>query len=224
MAKSAGGFTEKSFTFFKQLEKNNNKEWFHANKATYENCIRDPFIEVLEEISDLLAMSPIPLSGGKQTTFRINRDIRFSKDKSPYKTSMAGMLTRSGTRRESGGVAYLGFGADGGQMGAGYYQLSPKDLEPIRQRILEEADDFRALLEALSASGLEVSHENRLSSMPRGFTAHAEHEHAEYLKLKSFIIMAPLVKKAWKDGTVVVDVAEFVQSAQPLLDFVDAAQ
>lgn len=71
---------------------------------------------------------------------------------------------------------------------------------------------------------LELSRENSLVSMPRGFAAHAEHEHADYLKLKSFIIMVPLTKKAWKDGTVVVDVAEFVQNAQPLLDFMNAAQ
>ncbi len=224
MTTTAGEFTEKSFSFFKQLEKNNNKEWFHANKSAYEDCIRDPFINTLQEISDLLAMSPTPLSGGKQTTFRINRDVRFSKDKSLYKTSMAGMLTRSGTRQESGGVAYLGFGADGGRMGAGYYQLSPKELVPIRRRIINEADEFSAMLATLSASGLELSDENSLSSMPRGFAAHADHEHANYLKLKSFIIMAPLTKKAWKGGTVVVDVAEFVQNAKPLLDFVGAAQ
>jgi len=87
---SPNGFTDRSFAFLAGLEKNNNAEWFNENKAVFKDSLERPFAEVLEEVSSRLSEAPVPLRGSRTTMFRMNRDVRFSADKSPYKDRRRG--------------------------------------------------------------------------------------------------------------------------------------
>jgi uncharacterized protein (TIGR02453 family) len=92
-----------AFAFLENLAANNDREWFNANKKTFATELERPFVHLLETLSARLADASRPLSGGKTTVFRMNRDVRFSDDKRPYKTNLSGLLTPSG-----GFVAQMG--------------------------------------------------------------------------------------------------------------------
>ncbi|MEL6475652.1 MAG: TIGR02453 family protein [Pseudomonadota bacterium] len=213
-------FTKKSFELLIDLAANNEREWFKAHKAEFDTWLLDPFAETLEAISNRLGASDMDLRGGKKTMFRMHRDVRFSKDKSPYKTNVSGLLSPCGDKRENEGFAYLQLDAEGGFAAAGRYNLNPKALGPIRDRILEEPDKFGEILDGLRADGLDLDRSMSLSSMPRGYAEHSEHRFASELKLKSMIVREDLPKSAWKNGEVVERVAALGLNARAFIGFV----
>ncbi|MEL6700467.1 MAG: DUF2461 family protein, partial [Pseudomonadota bacterium] len=91
------GFTDKSFEFLEGLAANNDRDWFNEHKPTFQEYLETPFANLLEALSNRLADADVTLEGSKKTMFRMNRDVRFSEDKSPYKTAVSGLLTRDGT-------------------------------------------------------------------------------------------------------------------------------
>ncbi|MEL6361961.1 MAG: DUF2461 domain-containing protein [Pseudomonadota bacterium] len=214
------GFTDKAFGLLTKLTANNKREWFKAHKDEFDQSLLDPFAVVLEAISRNLESSGIELRGGKETMFRMHRDVRFSKDKSPYKTSVSGILTRRGDKRESAGFVYLHLDTDGGFAAAGRYNLTPKALGPIRDRIIEDADRFAEILGDLNGSGRDLDRSMSLSSMPRGYAAYGEHQFADELKLKSMMVRSALSKSAWKTGDVVEAVSTLALDTRDFIDFV----
>ena len=84
-------FDIQSFDFLQDLSANNDRDWFHAHKTVFATRLERPFIHLLEALSNRLQDAPRPMSGGKATVFRMNRDVRFSEDKRPYKTNLSGL-------------------------------------------------------------------------------------------------------------------------------------
>ncbi len=118
------------FDFLKELTKNNSSEWFHANKKRYEAQVKEPFLALLEEVvvkavkfEPDLATTPL-----KSMMFRINRDIRFSKDKSPYKTYLSATIGKGGTRNKLYPAAYLHLGLDEAYVCSGAYWFEDKEF------------------------------------------------------------------------------------------------
>ncbi|MEM8579264.1 MAG: DUF2461 domain-containing protein [Pseudomonadota bacterium] len=212
-------FTQTSFDVLEGLAANNTKEWFHENKARYEAYVQSPFLALLEALSNRLSDADRPLEGSKKTMFRPNRDVRFSEDKRPYKTSASGLLTPSGTKSEGGGLVYIHFDPEGSFTGAGFYNLSPKALGPMRDRILAKPDAWDGVKGALAAQGRDLGDENMLTAMPRGYSEHAEHRHADDLKRKSFLLREDLPKSAFLDGDAVDRIEILARDAMPLLSF-----
>ncbi|MBO6922463.1 MAG: DUF2461 domain-containing protein [Roseicyclus sp.] len=217
-------FSEASFGFFSDLSENNDRDWFNAHKKTFKAEVEAPFIDLLEALSNRLEDSPRPLTGGKQTTFRLNRDVRFSEDKSPYKTNMSGLLTPTGTKSEMAGIVYLHLEADGGFAVAGFYNLSPKQLAPMRDDMIARAEKFDQVLQALEASGRNLDRSMSLSSMPKGFTEHADHRHADVIKLKSLMVREDLPTDLWLSGDVIDRVEALARDCMPLLRFSEPAR
>jgi len=143
------GFSAKSFSLLEKLRDNCNREWYHANKADIaEHCI-EPFAFLLTCVSQELSDHSVRLSGGKQSMFRLNRDVRFAKDKSPYNHHVSGTLTRSGRKNEQGGLVYLRLDPTGGRLGAGYFGLTAKRMGPIRDKILDDPRAFQDMVDGL---------------------------------------------------------------------------
>ena len=211
------GFTEKSFAFFEGLAENNNKEWFHDHKEDFKVHVEEPFLDLLEALTDRLADADVPLRGNPKTKFRMNRDVRFSEDKSPYKTSIAALLTPSGTKQEGGGVLYVHMDANGGFTGTGWHMLPPKALKPFRQTMVDEADAFDKVRKALADAGRGFADDHSLKSMPRGFEDYDDHRHADAIKLKSLLVSEPLPKVAFASGDVVDRVEKMARDAMPFL-------
>ncbi|MGR3503982.1 DUF2461 domain-containing protein [Pseudaestuariivita sp.] len=211
------GFTEKSFAFFEGLAENNNKEWFHAHKAEFKDYVEAPFLDLLDALTERLADAEVPLQGNPKTKFRMNRDVRFSEDKSPYKTSIAAVLTPSGTKRETGGLLYVHMEAKGGFAGTGWHNLAPKALKPFREAMVDEAEAFDDVRASLDKAGRALSTEYSLTSMPRGFEPQSEHRHADAIKLKSLLVSEDLPKVAFTSGDVVDRVEKMARDAMPFL-------
>ena len=213
------GFSAKSFKLLEALRDNCNREWYHAHKADIaEHCL-DPFAFLLTCVTQELSDHSVRLSGGKQTMFRLNRDVRFAKDKSPYNHHVSGTLTRSGNKNEQGGLVYLRLDPTGGRMGAGYWGLTAKRMGPIRDKILDDPDAFQRLVDKLAEQDLAFSVEDSLSGMPRGYSEHSEHKLAWALKMKHFIIHRPMKRNDWKGDGIVQTVVDFAKVTTPVLEF-----
>lgn len=141
-------FTKDFLEFFRELEQNNNRDWFHGNKKRYDASVKKPFNNFVEEmISRIHAVDPEVAIPAKDAIFRINRDIRFSKDKSPYKTHMAAVISREGRRNHAEPGLYFHLGADKVYLGGGAYQLDKQPLYNVRKTIAENTDEFQKLIE-----------------------------------------------------------------------------
>jgi uncharacterized protein (TIGR02453 family) len=139
-------FNPAFFKFFEQLAKNNNKEWFDKNRSTYETEVKAPFKKFVGLIQSELAKDhPEFLREPSKAIFRINRDIRFAKDKSPYKDHVGALFSRSGTK-DSRPSFYLHIGAKEVFLGGGMYDVDKEKLEKIRQEIYYNNDVFKKII------------------------------------------------------------------------------
>lgn len=214
------GFAAASFEFLEGLEQNKTREWFDERRTLFKQALHEPFARLLEDASDRLRTADVALSGGEHTMFRINRDVRFAADKSPYSTHISGLLTPSGTKSESGGLVYLQFASDGGMAAGGLYKPTPARLQPLREAVVEDPDAVLEMVEALRNRGRELDHSEALKTMPRGFAEHADHPQADLLRLKQFVVLLPLPRAAWLDGSIADRLVTFTQDIAPLLRFV----
>ncbi len=129
-------------SFFDELSQHNNKEWFHANKKRYEHDIKMPFLNLLDRlIPKLMEWDDRILSDPKKAVFRINKDIRFSKDKSPYHTIMKAGFSPNGKKSIYPGY-YLGIDASKVHVGGGLFMLQPANLKIVREKIAKDTDAF----------------------------------------------------------------------------------
>lgn len=211
--------SDTSFDLLAQLAQNNTKDWYDVHKADIKTHCLTPFGEMLEHVSNRLIDSPLPLEGSVKTMFRMNRDVRFSKDKSPYKTSVSGLLTPNGTKVEMAGMVYVELNAEGGWVAGGFYRLPTAQLGMIRQRIVDKTVAFQALLDGLADAGTELADIDLLTRLPKGFSEYEDHPNAEDIKRKSFIVRADITKKAWLDGDVTGIIAGLARQAVPLIQF-----
>lgn len=184
------GLTPGLFRFLLDLKAHNGREWFQANKARFEAEARDPvlgfiaaFSERLPAVSRHFIADPRP-SGG--SLFRIYRDTRFSRDKTPYKTHLGAHFPHRACleNKVHGPGFYLHLEPGGSFGGAGIWHPDPETLRKVREAILERPKAWKAVKDA----GLRIQGE-ALKRVPQGFDP--AHPHAEDLKLKDFTTLRP---------------------------------
>lgn len=184
--------------FLGELAENNNRAWFVMNKPRYD-ILRAEFLELVTKlITDISKFDPaVAHCNPKKALFRINRDMRFSRDKSPYKTTFSAAITASGLKKPSqgGGPAYYFHIDEQGTLlvAGGEYMPPPDRLRVIRQHVIDDAAGFGSMLKnkKLKETFGHLQDEGKLSRPPKGFGADAPH--AEYIKMKSFIV--------WKESS-----------------------
>ncbi len=138
--------TKAYINFFRGLERNNNREWFHEHKNEYEVYVKKPFLELLDQlIPKVKELEPEISTNPKDALFRINRDIRFSKDKTPYNTLMKAGFSPGGKKSFLPGF-YLGIGAEKIHMGGGLFNIKAPELKKVRQLIKRHPDTFTNIL------------------------------------------------------------------------------
>ncbi len=211
--------TAKSFELLDGLANDNSKDWFDEHRDEVKAWLLAPFAAMLHDVSARLADSDLRVKGSSDTMFRMNRDVRFSKDKRPYRESVAGLLTPSGTKKEMEGVVYVELGSDGGWVGGGYYKLPTTELNVIRDRIVWSQDDWAATKAEIEKRGGALSREDSLKGMPRGYEEHDESDIADDLRLKSLLVRGDIPKSAWLDDTIGERVAEIALAIAPLIEF-----
>lgn len=142
-------FSHSFFKFFEELERNNNKEWFQANRERYEQDVKNPFKQLVTTLNEkLLTDFPVLNREIHKNIFRINRDVRFSKNKAPYKNNVAAVFSRTGTRDIDYPGFYIHFGSKEILVGGGKYEVSKEQLAKIRQEIFYNNRQFTKILEA----------------------------------------------------------------------------
>ena len=213
--------SSRAFELLTQLHKNNNKEWFEGNKSEYRSLVREPFADLLESLSAELQKHGLDYRGSEKTMFRVNRDIRFSLDKSPYSTHVSGVLTPSGTKSEAGPLIYLHMENEGGFAVVGIYHPSSERLNGLRQAIIENEDEFSKVVNSLDSTGLTLDTSETTKNMPRAFTGHADHVHAGAVKLKNLMVRTEITASDWQSSQLIATLSEFVVRAKPLLDFLN---
>ncbi len=170
------GWPPEAVAWFEGLEQDNSRRYVETTREVYEACVKGPMLALLDEVED-------EFGAGKM--FRPNRDVRFSPDKSPYKTQASAVVRREGR----GGAYYVEVSADGMLAGAGYYQLWRDQLGRFRQAVLEDGpgDRLLGIVEGLERDGYRVSGE-ALKTAPRGFDR--DHPRVRLLRHKGLAMFA----------------------------------
>ena len=177
--------------FFGELRHNNTKDWFEAHRDRYRTAIKAPADAFIAEMADALAaMTGEPVTG---KLFRVNRDVRFSKDKSPYNTHLHMAWSPGG----DGPVHFFGASPDYVTAGYGVFALAGDGLARYREMIDAEGD---ALVAAVAAAGATVSDHGPppLKRVPAPYAA--DHPHGDLLKRKGFAISADLAPAMAREG------------------------
>ncbi|MGE0878532.1 MAG: DUF2461 domain-containing protein [Acidimicrobiia bacterium] len=163
------GFPAAALTFFAGLEADNSKQYWTEHKQVYDECVKQPFLDLLDALDD--EFKPLRM-------FRPNRDVRFSKDKSPYKTH-----TGAAGEREGGAMYYVALSSEGLFAATGYYQCAPDQLERLRHAIDTEnvGGELVKIVAAQRRKGMAVEGDS-LKTAPRGYAK--DHPRIDLLRMK----------------------------------------
>ncbi|MBN8837002.1 MAG: DUF2461 domain-containing protein [Sphingobacteriia bacterium] len=211
--------------FLKDLKKNNNKEWFDKNRKIYETAKAD-FLLLVENVLKELSKKDTSIAHlqAKDCVFRINRDVRFSKDKSPYKTNMGMSIAPKGKKGISAGY-YFHVEPGGCFMGGGLYQPMPEDVKKVRQEIDYCFDEFSKIVSSKKFKsvydGLSMDEGLKLSRPPKGYDEN--NPAIEFLKLKSFIAMTNVADKDLTDKNLTKKIVTSFEALQPMINFLNRA-
>jgi uncharacterized protein (TIGR02453 family) len=186
---------KQTFDFLAKLKKNNSKEWFDKNRSEYETA-RDNYKEFIAElIAGITKFDPaVRALEPKHCMFRINRDIRFSNDKTPYKVNMGASIAPGGKKSTEAGY-YIHIQPGASFLAGGVWQPEPPQLSAIRQEIDYNTPEFKKILgkKDFKKYFTALSEEDKVKTTPKGYDK--SHPEIESLKLKSFIMVHDLKDK-----------------------------
>jgi uncharacterized protein (TIGR02453 family) len=207
--------------FLKDLKKNNNKPWFDAHRKQYEAAKKN-FEEFIQTLIDKHPDKSVKEQLAKQCMFRINRDIRFSKDKTPYKSHFSASINRAGKKSIFGGY-YFHLEPGGSYVGGGVWMPMPPELKKIRQEIDYCYDEFKKIAYSKKFKtvfkDLYRADEVSLAKVPQGFEK--DNPAAEDLKLKSWIAMKEIKDAEFSSKQLVKNSLVAFQTIMPLVQFVN---
>ena len=194
------GFTRDSLTFLGSLRRNNRRDWFTAQRERYETSVRRPLMELVEEMDARFArFAPEMVGDPKRSVFRIHRDVRFSADKSPYKTHAACWFFHrdagkgvGGTNPHGGAGFYFHIEPGASIVAAGLWMPPAESLRRVRQALAEDHVGFVKTVRARAVARQfgSLSDEAVLRRVPRGFDP--DHPAAEWLRYRSFTVSREL--------------------------------
>jgi uncharacterized protein (TIGR02453 family) len=198
------GWPSEALDFFEGLSADNSKTYWTDHKAVYETAVRAPTVELLAELEAEFGAGKI---------FRPYRDVRFSPDKSPYKTHLGAWL-------ESGG--YLQLSADGLASGAGMYEMAPDQLDRYRRAVADDRTGAQliALIAAVERAGIQVRGRGTLKTAPRGYPK--DHPRIDLLRHKGLVTWQEWQPAAWL-GTAAAKtrIVKFLRTGRPLRQWLE---
>lgn len=214
-----------TISFLKKLEQNNNKSWFEENRNLYENAKADFEVLVAEVIAQFGKKDPdIASLNPKKCTFRQHRDIRFSKNKTPYKINMGASFDKGG--KKSGLAGYYLHIEPGNKsmVGGGLWMPEADQLKKVRQEIDYNCEDFLAITKTPAFKKIygDLSFgEHQLVREPKGYNK--ENPAIEYIKLKSFVAIRPLTDEQILAKDLLPTVVSSFSALMPLISFINQA-
>jgi uncharacterized protein (TIGR02453 family) len=209
--------------FLKKLEKNNNRDWFNKNKQLFEDAKYDFEVFIFDLIQKTADFDE-SISGlePKDCIFRIYKDVRFSKDKTPYKTNLGASINEGGRKMPTAGY-YIHIGAKECFIAGGLYGPAPDKLLAVRNEIYNNLKGFKKIINHNDFKKYfkEIWGGNKLKTAPKGFDK--KHPSAEYLKLKSFIVWHNVDEKRVLSKNYIDYAAKVFKAMKPFNDFLNKA-
>ena len=212
--------------FLKDLKKNNNKPWFDANRKKYEDAKAD-FLAFIQTVIDKHGKKDPTIKSllAKNCIFRINRDIRFSKDKSPYKTNFGASINKKGKSAWDCAGYYIHLEPGQCFAGGGIYMPPSDALGKVRQEIDYNLADFKKIINSKKFKsvygGLDKSKEFLLTRVPKGYEP--DNPAAEFLKLKSYIAITSFKDSDLTSKNLVIKTVAAFEALQPMITFINEA-
>ena len=217
------GFPEAGFRFLRQLKRHNDRDWFRERKAEYEREVEQPMEALVNAVAAECRSRGLPLYvKEKSPVMRVYRDVRFSKDKSPFKTHVAAELRRSFSA--SNCMMYIHLSPGESFVAAGIWQPDRPLLHAWREAIVRDPARFERIHAQLARRGLELGKEHSLSSMPRGFQNYSGESFADWLKLTSFVVHQSLQPSECSTPRLVETITDFALASKPLFEFAWAVE
>jgi uncharacterized protein (TIGR02453 family) len=224
--KGFSGFSREAPQFLHELAAEMNKEWFEANKPRYQSLWVEPMTQLLEQLSGKIANAYAPIKLGPPKLFRIYRDTRFSKDKTPYKTHVAGLIPVSKKKPVDGGGSpiYLHIGIDDEWVGCGTYYFDDKQL--VKWRKLVAADktgkQIAAIVAKLRKSGYSVGGHDDYKKVPKPYAE--DHPRAEFLKMRGLTAGFPEMPRGILHQPKLLDwLAKHCQTTAPMVKWLQTS-
>ena len=217
---SKGTITQETFNFFKQIEENNNKPWFEKNRPLYETA-KANFLEFMEVLlPKIRTIDQIVEKDLKKYASRIHRDIRFSKNKSPYKNNISSLIERELDYKKC--PFYIHIQPNGSFMGAGVYQPDPALLKRVRQEIDYNSSELHKIIgkPSFKATFGKITGDS-LVRPPKGYEE--DNPNIELLKLKFYIVRKDFSDEEVMSPDFVDNLAELYREAIPFFEFLDNA-
>ncbi len=213
------GFGEKGLPFLKAIGFHQSREWFAENKALYEAELKAPLAVLLDDVSARMKLADIPLSGtAKASTFRINRDVRFSKEKHPYNTHVSAVLTRTGNKKDMGGL-YIHVSPGNTFVASGIWHPTGPMLRALREDIVARPKTLLNLEADLAAHGLGFATDDMLAKGPAGFKGDHDEDVRRLLRHKSFVVHQPLDDAIVTTPELADALVTLARRAMPLLTY-----
>jgi uncharacterized protein (TIGR02453 family) len=198
------GWPEEALDFYEALEADNSKSYWTAHKAVYEKTVLAPMAELAEELAPEF---------GEPKIFRPYRDVRFSKDKSPYKTHIGAMI----------GSGYVQLSARGLAAGDGMYGMDPGQLDRFRRAVADDipGGELDRIVAGIRGHGISVEGRDTLKTAPRGYPG--DHPRIGLLRCKGLVAWKEWPVEPWL-GTPAAsgEVADFLRTARPLSEWLAA--
>ena len=209
--------------FLKRLKRNNSKEWFDNNRAKY-LAAKENYLDFVAEILNTLKSIDPTLQDiqPKNCVFRINRDVRFSANKNPYKTNLGASFSKGGKKIACAGY-YFHLEPGACFIGGGYWMPMADDLNKIRQEIDYSFDEFKNIIQqkAFKNAFVTLDNKEKLIRPPKGYEK--DNPALEYLKLKNFIVMTSIEDNELLEKDLIPKVISHFKVMKPLVDFLNRA-
>ena len=222
------GFPKEGIGFLRELKKNNNREWFMGGSPVtrqelYKELVRAPMLDMVKALhTSMLSFAPEYVGEPAKCLYRVYRDVRFSKDKTPYKTRADALFWRNKLEKNAGAAFYIAISPDEVGIAAGLYSPSPESLLAVRQHIAANPEAFRATFESKAVRRLmgDLTGE-QLTRVPKGFSA--EHPAADLLKFRRFVLYRTLNPEIISTPRLVREIVARLEAMAPFVYFLDAA-
>jgi uncharacterized protein (TIGR02453 family) len=214
------GFSPQALRFLRDLKKNNDRVWFQAHKEIYDRELLAPLQALTAGLASALRKAKIPIDADpRRAVFRIYRDVRFSRDKSPYKTNLGTYLPYQGIRSAPGGL-YVHVAPKESFVATGFYQMEKDQLFRWRTAMAAEPKRFAGVLRALERNAVAIGeHGDALKRMPRGFEDQGASSIARYFRAASFMVSEELSDNDVMDEALIGRCVGLVEKSKPLLEY-----
>jgi uncharacterized protein (TIGR02453 family) len=215
------GFPQEGIEFFRKLQKNNRREWFQPRKDIFETQLKQPMRELVHEVNrEMARFAPEYVTDPDKAIYRIYRDTRFSKDKTPYKDHIAASFHRSSGGNHSEGGFYFAVSHKEVAIGGGIYMPAPETLKAIRHHVAEHHAEFRKLIRSKAVRSLygEMQGE-QLTRPPKGFTP--DHPAADLVRYKQMLFYVELAPELATSGELQPTVVKHLRAITPFLEFMN---